>query len=396
LSIKKDAAAMRVSAGSGFRILGRVIAPTLLAAIVGNPALPAVGASAWKSLPALPAPTAGLTAVRMPDDSIVALGGDATLGLQSRMAIRLNPRHDAWRRLPSAPVDLDTPGALVLGNHAVFVVAPSFANGAISAPSQALLLDPVWGRWISLPPCPVALLDPRVLRLNPNTVLAAGGVGNLLGATFNLTTLRWTPLDSPVRNLAGYSLAALPNQGAILLASVAIDARGNPVPVLRAWHLSPSSSWSPIARPPILVDGATAVALGSAQVLFAGGYPLGDDPRLPTPPALLYDLAHDQWTISGSTGSDHRGGQLVALGNGDAVLVGGHAPNGQPTSSCLMFSHANWRHAFALPAPWAGYAAVSTQRGELLLIGGARPSAAGPTAGVAAVLLPLAQLAGAA
>jgi len=332
----------------------------------------------------------------MPDDSIVALGGDATLGLQSRLAIRLDPRHDAWRRLPSAPVDLDTPGALVLGNHAVFVVAPSFANGAISAPSQALILDPVWGRWVSLPPCPVALLNPRVLQLNPHTVLAAGGVGNLLGATFNLTTLRWTPFDSPIRNLAGYSLAALPGKDAMLMASVAIDARGNPIPVRRAWLLSPSFSWTEIARPPVLMDGASAMAIDSTRILFAGGYPLGDDPRLPTPPALLYDLAHNQWTIAGPTGSDHRGGQLVALGNGAAVLVGGHAPTGRPTSSCLMFSHSSWRHAFALPAPWAGYAAVSTDRGELLLIGGARPSAAGPTAGAAALLLPLARLAGAA
>ncbi|HVC80733.1 MAG TPA: kelch repeat-containing protein [Chloroflexota bacterium] len=388
---------MRLSIDSGLRILGHVIVAAFLAAVIaGHPAANAEGASAWQSLPTLPAPTAGLTAVRMPDDSIVALGGDATLGQRSRMAIRLDPRHDAWRRLPSAPVDLDTPGALVLGDHAVFVVAPSFANGAISAPSQVLILDPVWGRWLSLPPCPVALLKPRVLRLTPNTVLAAGGVGNLLGATFNLTTLRWTPFDSPVPNLAGYTLADLPGKGAVLLASVAIDARGNPIPVRRAWLLGPSSSWTQIARPPVLMDGASAMALGSTRILFAGGYPLGDDPRLPAPPALLYDLALNQWTIAGSTGSDHRGGQLVALGNGAAVLVGGHAPTGQPTSSCLMFSQSSWRHAFALPAPWAGYAAVSTDRGELLLIGGARPSTTGPIAGAAAVLLPFARLSGAA
>ncbi|HVA90488.1 MAG TPA: kelch repeat-containing protein [Chloroflexota bacterium] len=388
---------MSASTGPGLRVLFRAVVPTLMAAAMVWSAAPrAAGATTWESLPALPAPTAGLTAVRLPDDSIVAFGGDATLGLQTRMAIRLDPRRYAWQRLPPAPVDLDTPGALVLGNHAVVVVAPSFANGAISAPSRALLLDPIWGRWVLLPPCPVALISPRVVRLNSNTLLAAGGVGNLLGAILNLTTLRWTPLDSPVTNLAGYSLAGLPGKGAVLLASVAIDTRGDPVPVQRAWLLSPAAHWSQIARPPVLVDGARAVALDATHILFAGGYPLGDDPRLPAPPALLYDLAHNRWTISGSTGSDHRGGDLVALGSGDAVLVGGHAPDGRPTASCVMFSHARWRPAISLPGAWAGYAAVSTARGELMLIGGARPTTTGPTAGVAAVFLPLARLAEAA
>ena len=70
-------------------------------------------------------------------------GGAATQRSGARMAVRLDPKHDAWQNLPPAPVDLDTPAALALTDHAVLVVAPSFANGSIGAPSKALILDPI-------------------------------------------------------------------------------------------------------------------------------------------------------------------------------------------------------------------------------------------------------------
>ncbi len=356
------------------------------------PSAQAMGAAStapWQALPSLPASGAGLTAVRLPDDSIVAVGGAATQRSGARMAVRLDPKHDAWQNLPPSPVDLDTPAALALTDHAVLVVAPSFANGSIGAPSKALILDPIWRRWITLPPCPVALLNPRVLLLNPHTVLAVGGVGDLIGATLDLTTEQWTTVRSPVPDLAGYSVAALAGKGALLLSSVAIGAEGQPVAVQRAWLLSPSGVWTEAARPPLVVDGAQAVDLGDGQVLFAGGYPLGDDPKLPAPPALLYNISRNQWSTAGSTGADHRGGQLVLLSTGRAVLVGGHGPNGAPTLSCIVFSSAQWRQAYTLPSPAVGYAVVGTAHGELMLIGGARPSAKGMAPGAGAMLLPL-------
>jgi hypothetical protein len=359
------------------------------ALLFGSTAFGATSTAPWQTLPSLPAAGTGLTAVRLPDDSIVAVGGAATQRSGTRMAVRLDPKHDAWQSLPPAPVDLDTPAALALTDHAVLIVAPSFANGSIGAPSKALILDPIWRRWITLPPCPVALLNPRVMLLNAHTVLAVGGVGDLIGATLNLTTEQWTPLRSPVPNLAGYSMAVMTGKGALLLSSVAISAMGQPVAVRRAWLLGPSGVWTEAARPPLVVDGAQAVDLGNGQLLFAGGYPLGDDPKLPAPPALLYNVSRNQWSVAGSTGADHRGGQLVLLSTGRAVLVGGHGPDGSPTLSCIVFSTAHWRKAYTLPSPAAGYAAVATAHGELMVIGGARPSAKGMAAGAGAMLLPL-------
>ena len=69
-----------------------------------------------------------------------------------------------------------------------------------------------------------------------------------------------------------------------MLSSVAIGAMGQPFAVRRAWLLSPSGAWTEAARPPLVVDGAQAVDLGDGQLLFAGGYPLGDDPKLPAHP----------------------------------------------------------------------------------------------------------------
>ncbi len=365
-----------------------LVAALLLASWAVTPAH-AASRSGWQALPPLPTPSVGLTALRLPDRSIVALGGDATLGSQASMAARFVPGQSAWQRLPRAPFALDTPAALALSSHAVFVVAPSFANGTISAPSKAAILDPVWQRWIALPACPVPLVAPHVLLLNSHTVLAVGGVGNPIGATFDLTTLHWTDVVSPVPNLAGYSIASVPDRGALFMMSVAINVQRQPFGVQQAWLLSPGGQWRQVARPPVLVDGAQAVALDAGHILFAGGYPLGDDPRLAAPPALLYDVQANHWTIAGATGTDHRGALLVALGHGRAFLVGGHGPDGSPSAGCLIFTGSRWLAAHPLPGAWAGYAVVETADGGLMLIGGIRPNARGFAAGADTMLLQL-------
>lgn len=323
---------------------------------------------------ALPVPAEGLVAVRLPDGSVLALGGDAAMGSRNRLAARFRLQTGAWERLPDAPVQLDTPAALVLSLRAVFIVAPSFAAGSVAAPSQALILDPVGKRWITLPSCPVPLLLPRLIQLDAHTVLAAGGAGALLGASFDLGTGRWTALAAPVARLAGYTVARIPAKGVMVMAAAAVDARGRALPVRRAFLLVGGHDWRELARPPVISDGTHAEALSPSRVLFAGGYPLGDDPRQPAPPALIYDAGTNRWTIAGQTGADHRGAQLVALGGGRAALVGGHRPDGWPSAGCLIFDGSRWRGIESLPGPWANYALVSLADGSLLLIGGDRPA----------------------
>src|SRR5205085_11089162 len=106
-------------------------------------------------------------------------------------------------------------------------------------------------------------------------------------------------------------------------------------------------------------DGASAVALGASRVLVAGGYPLGDDPMLAPPSSLIYDAQLDRWSAAGATGTNHRGAELVAIGNGRAILVGGHGPDQQPSPACLVFNGHRWQPTEPLPGPWSGYALVS-------------------------------------
>jgi len=335
----------------------------------------AAHARSWRPQATLPAPAEGVTAIRLPDGSVLALGGDDGVDAQTRMAARLLPGTATWIRLPSAPVDLATPGALALSMDSVVVTAPAFANGNLAEPSRALLFDPLTGTWAALPVVPVPLFAPVLLRLDSQHVLALGGVGGAVGAVLNLHTRAWTRVLSPVQNLASYTAVMLPTCGVMLLASVSVAGNGQPAPVRQSWLFTPQRTWRRLARAPILADGAQAALLDGNRVLFAGGRPLADDPRAAAPPALLYDAQRNTWSVAGSTGENHRGGQLVALAGDRALLIGGHDAGGAPSRECLLFDGHSWRATESLPGPWAGYAVVAVSSTNVLLIGGDRPRA---------------------
>ena len=336
-----------------------------------------LAAHSWQSLAPLPFPAEGLTALQLPDRSVLALGGDPVLGERARLVARLTLPAGTWKRLPDAPVELDTPAALALSAQAVLVVAPSYATSTTALPSAALELDPRTGRWSRLPSCPVPLFAPRLVRLDTRTVLAAGGLGSEVGATLDLVSHRWSVVRSPVAHLATYVTAPLPGGRALLVASVALSAKNAPYSAQRAFALDRSGAWRELARPPQGTDGAHAAALDDHRVLVAGAYPLKDAQNLPTPAALVYDASSDHWSLAGSTGNDHRGALLLPLSGGRALLVGGHGADGQPSAGCLLFDGTRWVAAPSLPGAWSGYAVVSLTGGALLLIGGDRPTARG-------------------
>ena len=359
----------------------RYLVTILVLGMLGVIGLPSTGAMhayaaharSWRPQATLPAPAEGVTAIRLPDGSVLALGGDAAAGADTRMAARLLPGSSAWIRLPSAPVDLATPSALALSIDSVVVTAPAFASGNLAKPSSALLLDPLTGTWAALPVVPAPLLAPVLLRLDSQHVLALGAVGGAVGAVLNLQARTWTTVLSPVQNLASYTAVMLPGRGAMILVSVVLDSSGRPTPVRQGWLLTPQRRWHRLAGAPIQADGAQAALLDGDHVLFAGGRPLADDPRAAAPPALLYDVQNNTWSVAGSTGQNHRGGQLVALAGGRAILVGGHDAGGTPSTECLLFDAHSWRATASLPGPWAGYAVVAVSSTSVLLIGGDRP-----------------------
>jgi hypothetical protein len=359
-----------VSSLKGLGLAAAVVRTVLIQGPQSNVQMPTALAANWRQVAQLPYPVQGLAAVRLPDSSIVALGGNAAIASQTRLAARLVLGISSWSRLPDSPIALDTPAALALTPHAVMVVAPSFANGSIAQPSQALMLDPLHRTWTVLPHAPIPLLAPRLLRLDAHSVLAMGGVGNRVGAVFNLTSQRWTVLDSPWPNIASYSVVAVPGRGVLLLAGVAINAKQQPYGVRRAWLLSSSGEWRQVARPPFVVDGTQAIMIDAHHALFAGGYPIADNPRAATPPPLLYNVDSDTWSATASIGPNHRGAQVLSLGPGRAILVGGHAPGGVPSSGCLLFDGHVWTATEPIPDAWAGYAAVAVNNSQILLIGG--------------------------
>ena len=320
-------------------------------------------------------PAEGLTAIRLSDGSVLALGGDATMGPRTRLATRLPAGAASWIRLHDAPVALDTPAVLALTAASVMVVAPSFANGTVAAPSRALLLEPMHGLWFMLPQVPVPLLSPRLLRLDLTHVIAVGAVGQFVGAIFDLHAQRWATVSAPISNLASYTTIILPDRGMLLMATVAINGYGQPYPVQQSWLLSGRHEWSPLARPPELADGAQAVLVDGQTVLFAGGRPLADNPNAPAPPPMLYNDTDNAWSIAGRTGQNHRDGQLVGLGGGRGMLIGGQSAHGAPSTECLLYAGHGWQEAAPLPGPWARYAVVALSDTKVLLMGGDRGEA---------------------
>jgi hypothetical protein len=365
----------RPAALIGAALRSWVLAAAIAGALFGNGGI-ADGApssvSGWQPQATLPDAAVGLAATRLPDGSILAVGGEPALGTPTRMAAVLRHGSATWHMLPGAPFELDTPAILALTTHAVIVVAPAFANGTIAAPSKAALLDPITGTWTILPRVPVALLAPRLLRLNMGSVLAIGGVGDAIGARFDFETQQWTVLHGPMKNLASYSTVMMPGFGMILLGSVAIDSAQQPYGVRRAWVLTADARWRELARPPIEIDGAQAAVLDASRVMFGGGYGVGDDPRAPAPPCIIYNTRSNSWSVSGSVGQDHRGANLIPLGHGRAVLLGGHSADGAPSNGCELFDNTGWHKAEPLPSAWAGYAAVALDGNTVLIVGGDR------------------------
>lgn len=123
---------------------------------------------------------------------------------------------------------------------------------------------------------------------------------------------------------------------------------------------------------PISEDGAQAVTIDSNRVLFAGGRPIGDNPDQAAPPPIVYNAEANSWEVTGTAGQTHRGALLVALGAGNALLIGGHNARGEPTAECLLFDGARWHRAESLPGPWADYAVVGLPDSRVLLVGGDR------------------------
>jgi hypothetical protein len=379
----------------------RALLPTLLLCLVGpwlgatQPARARTAlASAWQPLAPLPVPSDDIAAVALPDGSVLAVGGDAGVLHGVRLTARYSAITGTWQRLPDAPVPMSTAALATLASGVVLVVEPSFALGGTATPSRALIFSPATGKWRILPSCPVPLLSPRLVSLSASEMLAVGGVGANIGAVLNVTTGQWTVVPSPVPNLATYAIAPLGVGRVLLVAEVAIDGHGTPGAVRRAFAFSAQGSWQELARPIASEDGAQAVALDSGEILLAGGYPVGDNPNLPVPPAQLYRPRTNSWQILSSTGAASRGAQLLALPGGRALLVGGHFPAGNPSSQCLLYRQGRWHSVDNLPGPWSGYALVVLPRGDVMLIGGDRPIGHGFGASNQTLLLSSAALQG--
>lgn len=115
--------------------------------------------------------------------------------------------------------------------------------------------------------------------------------------------------------------------------------------------------------------------LSDGRVLVAGGYN-----EMPAPHVLgssaTFDPKAETWTVAGDLNVARQGGQLVALPDGDAILIGGEVP-GETYQLALQSAERfdaetkTWRETPKMSTARKGMASVRLQDGRVLVIGGA-------------------------
>jgi hypothetical protein len=119
--------------------------------------------------------------------------------------------------------------------------------------------------------------------------------------------------------------------------------------------------------------GASAVRLGSGEVLYAGGLTSTSSSASATATVQLYNPATGSWTETASLSIGVADAQAVALGNGDALVAGGETGrSGKVVNATELYSasSAKWAGAGGMAAGVANGATSVLPDGEVLVAGG--------------------------
>lgn len=275
-------------------------------------------------------PTPSLSSAAVPPTTPAPI---ATPTATPQATARPSPFADTWVR---AGVFNDKDRVVThlapLGTGEVLVVGADNVCGVASDGSDSAEIgDPFTGNWSNTARLPSRRVSPVLVGLTDGRAVVTGGMtGENEGAIAKSGTLVFDPATrtwstSGLLNTARIDPAATPlRDGRVLVAGGLLIGKaldGRALDGAELWDPK-RGTWSrtgALSGPRI---GPVAVTLTDGTVLVVGGLPSWDaDVERTT--AELYDPATGHWTLAGTLAAPRSGFSLVALPDGDALVVGG-------------------------------------------------------------------------
>lgn len=255
------------------------------------------------------------------------------------------------------------------------------AVGLVLATLSAAESSAAVGRWTSRSSPPDALDNGAVLVLPDGMVMVAGGiktVGRNAAASAEVelydptrdTWRRLAPMPSPRYG----ETAVVLSKDSVLIAGgfgdLATDSFGAPPPVLATSIVYDFSlnSWRPAGQMPYSEAGGTADLLSDGRVLTAGGSDLNGALAR----AAIFDPTRDDWSQTSSMHSPRSNASSVVLETGEVLVIGGSSGPGVPLDSAEVFDPTaqKWTLTSRMHAPRFEPAVVEISGGHVLAAGG--------------------------
>jgi N-acetylneuraminic acid mutarotase len=329
----------------------------------------------WVAAADMQDPREGHTATRLPDGTVLVVGGWTSAGAPLASVEIYNPATNAWRRAANLLVPRAGHTATLLVNGKVLVTGGSSASAFLSSAELYDMSNDTWS-----PAASMAV--PRrnhtaTLLSNGKVLVAAGGGCGSCGSygytnsaeLYDAAIDTWTPAASLALPHADHT-ATLMADGRVLVAGGSISFPGeNPQdtemydPVSDIW-----SSAGTILGEPIDPRYSSATLLPDGKVLLAGG---GDATDWVLDGNFLYDPATNSWSAGGNLETFRELHSATMLPSGEVLIAGGFNYSDVAASSELYDpATGTSKIGSNLVIPRAAHTATLLPNGMVLVTGG--------------------------
>jgi Cadherin-like domain/Galactose oxidase, central domain/Kelch motif len=340
----------------------------------------AMAQAQWSVGPNLNLPRVGLTVTLLPNDKVLAAGGDVTA------SELFDSASNTWSVSGSMATARNNQTATLLPNGKV-LIAGGFIGGV--ATGSAELYDPATGTWHSTGNLATPRYGHSATLLNSGLVLVAGGccdsaqpaLTSLTSAElYNPATGSWTQTGSMLAT-RGSNAASLLADGTVLVAGGLFYRTGT---FTSAEIYNPATAqWQATGAMLASRSSFGSVRLADGTVLVTGGSPGGCCGGLAT--SELYDPAARTWRSTGTMTTGRLSPTMTMLSDSITVVVtGGYSCCMDPIPTRCSTATYNaqtqaWTSAGNMSAPRTRHAAILFPDGRVLVSAGSTTDIFGTT-----------------